>query len=243
MDLSGKNIILTGVRRIGKVVAKALAEKGANLAIADLLKEDVESAVVGCSNLDVKVIAYQIDFSHPEEINPLVDNILKDFGKIDGLIHMAANYSKTPIGQIKLEDFDKTMQIISASTLFLGQKVGIEMRKNNTTGKMIFLSDWSVLRSPYPESIVYNGAKASVESFTKSFAKEFAPEILVNAIAPGPILSPPDLSDEDNLEVMNRTPLKKWGGEEEIVKAVLYLLDSDFVTGIVLPVDGGRSIA
>lgn len=92
------------------------------------------------------------------------------------------------------------------------------------------------------ETIVYNGAKAAVESFTKTLAKEFAPSILVNAIAPGPILRPADLPDQDNDEVLSKTPLKKWGGAQEIAKAVLYLLDSDFTTGIILPVDGGRSI-
>lgn len=238
MDLKGKNIIITGVRRIGKTVCKALAKNGANLAIVDLLKEDVDAAVLECKNFNVKILPYQVDFSKPEEINPLIDKIVSDFGQISGLIHMAANYPKTPIGKITLEDFDKTMHIISASSLLLGQKVGSVMK----SGKMIFFSDWSVLKNPYPETAVYNGAKASVEAFTKTLAKHFAPNIMVNAIAPGPILRPADLTDEENEDVMSKTPLKKWGGEEEIVKAILYLLDSDFVTGITLVVDGGRSI-
>ncbi len=239
MDLKGKTFIITGVRRIGKVVAKSLAEKGANLAIVDLMKEDVDAAVLECSGANVKVLGYPVDLSNSNDLNPLIDKIVQDFGGVDGLIHMVANYPKTPIGNITLEDFDKTMHIISASSLLLGQKVGGVM----DSGKMIFFSDWSVLRSPYPDYIVYNAAKTSVESIAKSLAKHFAPKIAVNVIAPGPILRPPDLSDAENKEVMDKTPLQKWGGEEEIVKAILYLLDSDFVTGITLAVDGGRSIA
>ena len=78
---------------------------------------------------------------------------------------------------------------------------------------------------------------------TKSFAKELAPHVLVNAIAPGPMLRPPDLTDEENIEVLSGTLLKRWGGAEEITKGILYLLEADFVTGQVLFVDGGRSIA
>lgn len=238
MELKGKNIIVTGVRRIGKVVCKSLAEKRANLAIVDLLKEDVDSALAQCSGLNIKALPYLVDFSKPEEINPLVDKIVKDFKEVDGLIHMAANYSQTPIGQITLEDFDKTMHIIAASSLLLGQKVGSVMK----SGKMIFFSDWSIFRNPYTEMAVYNGAKAAVEAFTKTLAKVFAPNITVNAIAPGPILRPASLTEKENGEIMSKTPLQKWGGEEEIVKAVLYLLDSDFTTGTTLLVDGGRSI-
>jgi pteridine reductase len=246
MDLNGKVFILTGAKRVGADVARVLGERGANLAISyNSSAEDAQELKKECESQGSKAEIFKADLSKSEDIEYLVGETLKKFGRVDGLIHMAANYPKTPIGGITLEDFDKTMHIIAASTLLLGQKVGAQMQKNegDVKGKMIFFSDWSVLRSPYPDYIVYNGAKSAVESFTKSLARQFAPSITVNAIAPGPILKPPDLSEEDNEEVMSKTPLKRWGGGEEIAKAVLYLLDADFVTGITLPVDGGRSIA
>src|SRR6185295_3784517 len=110
-------------------------------------------------------------------------------------------------------------------------------------GKIVFISDWSVLTQPYKDYLPYNVAKSAIVGLTKSLAKELAPKIHVNCIAPGPILKPDNLSDEDNAEVLKNTPLGKWGGAHEITKAVLYLLDSEFTTGQVLFVDGGRSIA
>ena len=110
-------------------------------------------------------------------------------------------------------------------------------------GKIIFFSDWSVLTRPYKEYIAYNVAKSAVVGLTKSFAKALAPHILVNAIAPGPMLRPPDLTEEENKEVLVGTLLGRWGGAEEITKGVLYLLEADFVTGTVLTIDGGRTIA
>ena len=100
-----------------------------------------------------------------------------------------------------------------------------------------------MLARPYKEYLAYNVAKSAVVGLTKSFAKELAPHVLVNAIAPGPMMRPPDLTDEENEEVLAGTLLKKWGGAEEIARGVVYLLESDFVTGQVLTIDGGRSIA
>src|SRR5207244_3270807 len=100
--------------------------------------------------------------------------------------------------------------------------------------KMIFFSDWSVLARPYKDYLAYNVAKSAVVGLTKSLAKELAPHVLVNAIAPGPILRPPGLTEEENKEVLSHTLVNKWGGAEEIARGVLYLLESDFVTGHIL---------
>lgn len=88
----------------------------------------------------------------------------------------------------------------------------------------------------------YYASKATVVALTESLALELAPEILVNAIAPGPILAPPHLTPEENAEVMKATPLRRWGGAEEIAKTVLLLVDSDFITGECTRVDGGRHL-
>ena len=117
----------------------------------------------------------------------------------------------------------------------------MENNQGDIKGKMIFFSDWSVLRNPYPDYSVYNGAKAAVEAIAKTLAKEFAPSITVNVVAPGPILKPDGLAESEDVETMKNTPLKRWGGSIEIAKVVEYLLSADFVTGVVLPVDGGRT--
>lgn len=240
MNLSGKTIILTGAKRIGKTVAHRLAERGANLVIVyNTSKEDAEQVVKEVTDIGVRAIAVQADVAVQKDDLKLVEKTISEFGSIDGLVHMAAPYPKTPLGEISMDEFDNIMRAITGSAILLGQETGRKIKQ----GGIIFFSDWSVLRTPYKNYLVYNAAKAAIDSVTKSLALELAPNVTVNAIAPGPILAPPDLTEEENKEALAGTPLNRWGGAEEIAKAVLYLFDSDFVTGVVLPVDGGRSIA
>lgn len=248
MDIKGKTIILTGAARVGKSVAKALGERGANLVITYLhSKGEADFVCEGCERAGSKAIEVCADLSKAQDIEEVVKEAKRAFGSIDGLVHMAATYPKTPWATLKEEDWDKTMSIIAKSTFLLGKKVGDELLGNKgdasgVKGKIVTISDWSVLRRPYKDYLPYNAAKAAVEGLTKALAKELAPYVTVNAIAPGPILAPSGLTSEENTEVLSHTPLGRWGGPEEIAKAVLYFFDADFVTGVVLPVDGGRTI-
>ena len=247
MNLSGKTILLTGAKRVGKTVAHALATKGANLAIAyNSSKEEAQEVQKEAQDIGVKAEIFQANLSSGKDIKNLVEQVILAFGQIDGLVHMASPYPKTILGEITMDKFDDIMRSIAGSAILLGQEISLKMSRgagSGSAGKIIFFSDWSVLSRPFENYVVYNAAKAAVEAVTKSLARELAPNITVNAIAPGPILAPPDLTEEENKEVLAKTPLARWGGAEEIAKAVLYLFDSDFTTGIILPVDGGRSIA
>ncbi|MBX4186689.1 MAG: SDR family oxidoreductase [Candidatus Doudnabacteria bacterium] len=232
MELNGKVVILTGAARIGADVGKKLVEKGVKLAVTYFNNQP-----------DLGDVLYvKADLTKPEDVARVVAETKKRYGQIDALVHMAANYKRTPWEKISDETMQESMWAILRSAVLMSKAVGDELLKNSQ-GKIILFSDWSVLNQPYKDYLPYNVAKSAVVGLTKSLAKELAPKIAVNAIAPGPILMPPDLSDEENAEVLKNTPLERWGGEEEITKAVLYLLDSDFVTGQVLYVDGGRSIA
>lgn len=235
MELNGKTIILTGAARIGQDIAKALKAKGANLVIAYFNNEKEAELGKGI----------QADVSKQEDIENVVAFAKKEFGSVDAVIHMAAIYEKSEYDSLNQEQFTKNMDVIAKSAYLLGKIAGDEMLKNSgdVKGKFIFFSDWSVLARPYAEYIAYNMAKSAVVGLTKSLAKALAPGVLVNAIAPGPMMRPTDLTDEENEEVLSKTLLKRWGGAEEITKGVLYLLGADFVTGQVLTIDGGRTIA
>lgn len=236
MDISGKTIIITGAARIGQKVAEELKSKGANVAVV-FFNNPTEAA-----NFDFGVPA---NVSKKEDVMNVVKSVKERFGRVDGLVHMAAIYERTEWGKADENSWNKNMDIIAKSCFLFGKILGEEMSKNegDIKGKMIFFSDWSVLARPYKEYVAYNAAKSAVVGLTKSFAKEFAPHILVNAIAPGPILRPPDLTDEENREVLAGTLLQRWGGAEEIAKGVCYLFDADFITGHILTIDGGRTIA
>lgn len=245
MDLEGKVIILTGARRIGQTVAEELAKKGADLAVIYRgSKEESEAICETCTKIGIQAFPFQADLSKEPEIKKLISAVKSKFDRIDALVHMAAPYPKTLLESVSLDEFTTIQQAIGGSALILAKHVVPVMLENkeDLKGKIIFFSDWSVLEKPYHEFHAYNMAKAGINSLTFSLANELAPEITVNAIAPGPILKPPDLTDKENKEALAGTPLKRWGGAEEIAKAVIYLLEADFVTGVVLPVDGGRTI-
>lgn len=241
MDLNNKTIIITGAARIGQTVAEALKKQGAKLVIS-YFKDEAEAG----PHAD---LAVQADVSKKEDVERLVQMAKKEFGSVDGVVHMAAIYEKSLWQELDEKHFEKNMNVIAKSAFLLGKIAGDEMLKNpsassgHVKGKIIFFSDWSVLTRPYTEYLAYNAAKAAVVGLTKSLAKELAPHVLVNAIAPGPMLRPPDLTDEENAEVLSKTPLQRWGGAEEIAKGVAYLMDADFVTGQILTIDGGRTIA
>lgn len=242
MDIKNKTIILTGGKRIGKTVAHSLAEKGANLAVTYRESEsDANQICEDAKSLRVKALAFKADLSKEADINQLVKNVKKEFGQVHGLIHMAAPYPKTPFGKITMSDIKLSLHAMTASTILLVQALAPELTANK--GKVVLFSDWASNRKPYKDYVPYHAAKGSVETLTRALAVELAPNVTVNCIAPGPILRPPDLTEEENSKVMTGTLLARWGGPEEIAKAVLYLLEADFVTGVILPIDGGRSIA
>ena len=215
-------------------VARGLSAKGAKVVVSYNNNEPE----VG----DLKIKA---DLTNPEDVARLVAETKIHFGRIDGLVHMAANYNRTPWSELNDETWNKSMRPIARTAFLMSKAVGDELLKNegDIKGKLILFSDWSVQTQPYKDYLPYNVAKSAVEGMAKSLAKELAPGITVNCIAPGPILMPPVLSEEESAEVLKNTPLQKWGGAQEITKAVLYLMDADFVTGHILLVDGGRSIS
>ena len=238
MDLQNKTIIVTGAARIGKTVAEDLAAKGANLVIVYFSNKPEIKTSGG-------IHFVQADLTKPQDVNKIVTEAKNKFGAIHGLVHMAANYEKNTWENLNEEVWNKSMDAIAKSSFLLGKAVGDELLKNDgeIKGKIVLFSDWSVITRPYSDYLPYNVAKAAVQALTLSLAKDLSPGVLANCIAPGPILKPDGLTDDENNEVLTNTLVKRWGSAEEISKAVLYLMDSDFVTGQILHVDGGRSIA
>ncbi|MBI3952379.1 MAG: SDR family oxidoreductase [Candidatus Doudnabacteria bacterium] len=234
MKLPGKTIILTGAARIGKTVGEELSRNGANLVVVYFHKKP---------DLDLKsgAIFVQANLSKAGDVTRVVEEAKREFGKIHGLVHMAATYKRNPWDSLNEAAFDIDIDDILKSAFLMSKAVGDEIKDSG--GKIVLISDWSVLDQPYKDYLPYNVAKAGIVGLTKSLAKELAPKVSVNCVAPGPILKPPDLQDLENEEVMKNTPLERWGGAGEIAKGILYLLDSDFMTGQVLYIDGGRSIS
>jgi NAD(P)-dependent dehydrogenase (short-subunit alcohol dehydrogenase family) len=154
---------------------------------------------------------------------------------------MASTYQKTP--NPDAERWAAGLDA-NAQSAFLFSIHAAPIMKQSGSGRIINFSDWTVIsgRPRYKDYTPYYVSKAAVAALTEAHALEFAPEILVNAIAPGPIAAPPNLTAKENAAVIEATPLRRWGGAEEIAKTVLFLVETDFVTGECIRVDGGRHL-
>jgi NAD(P)-dependent dehydrogenase (short-subunit alcohol dehydrogenase family) len=242
MDPKGKAALITGGARIGQVVADALAQRGCALAIVyRSSREAAEKTVASARAAGVNAIAVQADARRADQIEAAVNQTVKSLGRLDILINMASTYIKTP----NPTEADWSDAIDSnAKSAFLFSTHAARVMKGAGAGRIVNFTDWLPIsgRPRYKGYVPYYTAKAAVAALTASLALELAPEILVNAIAPGPILAPPDITAEESARVIEATPLRRWGGGEEIAKAVLFLIETEFVTGESIRVDGGRHL-
>jgi NAD(P)-dependent dehydrogenase (short-subunit alcohol dehydrogenase family) len=191
-----------------------------------------------------KAVALQADLSRADECASLVSRAVDALGRLDVLINMASVYSAVDLDATGEREWDRVIDVdLKAS--FLCAKAALPHLRANDGGRIINFSDWIAAsgRPRYKGYLPYYVAKRGVLGLTEALALELAGEnILVNAIAPGPILAPEGTDEEAFSKVEAATPVGRWGGEEEIVKAVAFLLESDYVTGETIRIDGGRHI-
>jgi len=245
MQLSGTATLITGGRRIGAVVARELASRGADVAFSYARsKTEAEQAAAAVRALGRRAATFQADLSQPSAPAALVDAVVATFGRLDILINMASVYVPRPFTQLTVADWNAVVDVDLRAS-FLCAVAAAPHMKAQGGGRIINFGDW-VARSGRPRYkgyVPYYVAKAGNIALTEALALELAADrILVNAIAPGPIVPPPGTTDEEARAVEQATPLGRWGGEIEIAKAVLALVDSDFITGETIRVDGGRHL-
>jgi NAD(P)-dependent dehydrogenase (short-subunit alcohol dehydrogenase family) len=244
MDPRGKAVLITGGARIGQAVAFALANQGADVAITYLKsKKSAEETAEWARDLGVRGLAVRADLTRETDLDNAVKKVNNAFGGLDILVNMTSIYEKTALKNLNSKIWRKNMEANLESAYLLSLKCAPLMRRRGE-GRMIHFSDWVSAsgRPRYKDYIPYYVAKAGLIGLTEALALELAPEILVNAIAPGPILPPPDLTANEKRDVKSATPLGRWGGPEEIAKTVLFLIETDFITGECIRVDGGRHL-
>jgi NAD(P)-dependent dehydrogenase (short-subunit alcohol dehydrogenase family) len=245
MNLSGKVAIITGGKRIGRVVARHLAERGMDLVLSYRGSKDEAQQTVG----DVESAGRQAtivaaDVSRPPDCAAVVAHAVAAFGRLDVLVNMASVYRSKPLGEVSADYWDADLDV-NARSAFLCAHAAIPHMRAGGGGRIVNFADWLARsgRPRYKDFTSYYVAKAAVVALTESLALEVAHDhILVNAIAPGPIVPPPDMSQEEIDEVAKATPVGRWGGEAEIAKAVVLLCETDFITGETIRVDGGRHL-
>ena len=245
MILTSRVVLLTGAKRIGAAVATAVASRGADVAVAYRASRDEADAVrVAVEAHGQRALLVQGDVSDPVSAEALVSAVGRAFGRLDVLVNMASLYRSVPFETMTHADWERQLAVDLHGTFHVTH-AAVPLMRRSGGGRIVNFTDW-VVASGRPRDkgyVAYYVAKAGVKAFTEALALEVAADgILVNAIAPGPILPPPDTSDEEHAAVVRATPLGRWGGAEEIVKAVLALIDSDFITGETIRVDGGRHL-
>lgn len=239
-----KTIFITGAaKRIGKEIALCFSEMGWNIIIhynsskndAQVLADEIngnnpDSAITVQGNLDVK-----------EDVEKVINEVRDAFPTIDLLINNASTFYPTPIEDISEEHWDKLVGSNLKGPLFLIK--GLRDKLKESKGSIINITDTNLSKGVANYSI-YSAAKAGLESITKGLARELAPDIKVNAIAPGAMLEPPDVTwtEEQKNKVISSIPLNRMGSEKDISEAVKFLAKSNYITGQIIKVDGGRSL-
>jgi NAD(P)-dependent dehydrogenase (short-subunit alcohol dehydrogenase family) len=245
MELTGTVALITGARRIGAVVARSLAGRGVRLALSYSRSEaEARAAAADIEAAGSEAAVFQANLSSPEACTTLVDSAAARFGRLDILVNMASVYVQRPFDDLTLGDWDAVVNV-DLRAAFLCARAAVPHMRLQGGGRIINFSDWVAAsnRPRYRGFLPYYVAKSGVKALSEALALELAPDnILVNTIAPGPILAPAETTPDELQAVEQATPLGRWGGEIEIAKAVMALLDCDFITGETIRVDGGRHV-
>lgn len=242
MDIKNKTLLVTGgAVRLGRAICLEFAKAGANIfcqyhsskEAAESLKNEIEAA-------DGKIEIFQADLTLNDSVKKITKAAQDAFGTINILVNNSAVFYPTPLGQVTEKDWETFITLNLKAAFFLSQEVGILMQKEGN-GRIINIGDTSV-ESPWKSFLPYTISKSGVITMTKGLAKALAPQVLVNCINPGPVLFPEHYTEEQKAKSVERTLLQRAGTAEDIAKTALFLAETDYITGSIIPVDGGRHI-
>lgn len=244
MSESQRVALVTGsARRIGAVIARHLHQQGYQLALhAHTSNDELQSLAFELeADRPGSVLALEADLRDPDALLDLVEQCVGQFGRLDALVNNASNFYPTPMGQVSFEQWDDLFAVNARAPFFLAQAAAPYLRRHR--GAIVNLTDLHGTQ-PLRAHPAYSAAKAALEMTTRSLALELAPEVRVNAIAPGAILWPEHgKADQAKQALLDRTPLARIGTPEEIAEAVAWLLnEASFITGHTLRLDGGRTL-
>ena len=235
----------SGKRRIGAEVAEALAKRGYALVVH--YRSSAAEAAESAARLEkqgIQVLTVQADIGDERAVKAMLDQTLTRFGRLDVLVNCAALWQRKRLEDVTASDLRQHFETNELGTFLCCQHAGLAMVKQPTGGCIVNMGDWAVTR-PYLHYAAYFPSKGAIPTLTRTFAVELGtrnPRVRVNCILPGPVMLPPDLPEAERKQAIEATLCKREGTPQDIANAVLFLVDNDFVTGICLPVDGGRTI-
>lgn len=241
MQLSGKVALVTGGgRRVGRALAEALAEQGAAVAVHyNESSTGADDVVSGIEARGGKAFAIGADLTDRAAPGRLIAEVSQRFGALDVLVNSAAVMVRTPFGDIDPEAWDSMFALNLRAPFFLSQAAAPMLRKGR--GCIVNIADLAAFET-WPGYVPHGITKGGVVQMTRALARVLAPDVRVNAIAPGTVLLPDDWSATDAARLDETTPLNRQGSPADVARAMLYLIDADYVTGETIIVDGGRHV-
>lgn len=244
MEIAGKVALINGGARMGDAVGRALGERGCSVVFSWRgSRAAAESAAADVAALGVGTGVVQADARDTQQVERAVAEAARKFGRLDILVNMASTYIRTPLERLDDAAWREGIDNNARSAFLFSIHAAPHMRRAGG-GRIVNFADWLPAsgRPRYQGFLPYYVGKAAVVALTESLALELAPDILVNAVAPGPALPPPDMTSEEQEAVVKATPLRRWGGPVEMARAAVFLVETDFITGECIRVDGGRHL-
>jgi pteridine reductase len=242
-NLTGKVALVTGAaRRVGAATVRLLHSRGMNIILHyRSSREDAQQLQQELNEQRAdSVVLIQADLLHTNKIQSTVKEAAKAWGRLDVLVNNASGFYPTPLGEVDEEEWEFLMGSNLKAPFFLCQAAAEQLRQHN--GCIINIVDIHAER-PLKNFPVYSIAKAGLVMLTRSLARELAPEVRVNAVAPGAILWPQDIDEVTKQRIVSRVALKRKGDPDDIARTILFLIsDADYITGQVITVDGGRTL-
>lgn len=241
MELRGKVALVTGGgRRVGRALAEALGARGATVAVHyNESAAGAEEAIRSITSGGGKGALFGADLTRADAPGSLVSAVIERFGALDVLVNSAAVMVRTPFGETEPSAWDAIFALNLRAPFFLCQAAAPHLRA--ARGSIVNIADLAAFET-WPGYIPHGITKGGIVQLTRALARVMAPEVRVNAIAPGTVLLPDDWTDADAARLDKTTPLKRQGSPQDVADAMLYLLDADYVTGETIIVDGGRHV-
>jgi pteridine reductase len=231
-------VVTGGARRLGGATSLALARAGCHVVINyHRAAAAAEETAAEARAAGVRAEPFQADVSHAAEAHALIDYAIGRFGRLDLLVANAGVFRRTPLGDASLEDWDDMMRGNLDTTFYCAQHAGAYMRERG--GAIVAFADVAAFR-PWAQYAPYCVSKSCVAGLVEQLAIELAPKVRVNAVAPGPVLFPEGFDPVLRQREIDRTLLGREGSPADVAAAVLFLAQAEYITGVVLPVDGGR---
>jgi pteridine reductase len=242
MELPGKVALVTGgAIRVGRAIALALADAGADILLNYHSSETAAMETAAkIESMGRQVLPVQADVSQPAQVQALISAGVARFGRLDVLVNSASVWRRTPWAELDEAAWDQAFTT-DLKGAFLCAKAAAPHLTAHADGAIINIVDLSAL-VPFPNMLAHSAAKAGLLNMTYALAMELAPSVRVNAVAPGPVLPPPDHDAKFLEATAQRTLLRRWGAPEDVAQAVVFLARAPYITGVVLPVDGGERL-